>query len=57
MDAKEADEVNWIGGVLRLMQDAVAPQLLGDQADLVEGGSQPAIAQGRPGPGGGRTGW
>jgi hypothetical protein len=42
MDAKAVDEVNGIGGVLRLMQDAVAPQLLGDQADLVEGGSQPA---------------
>jgi hypothetical protein len=49
VDAEEADEVNGIGGVLRLMQDAVAPQLLGGQADLVEGGSQPAVAQGRAG--------
>jgi hypothetical protein len=29
MDAEEADQVNGIGGVLRLMQDAVAPQLRG----------------------------
>jgi hypothetical protein len=32
-----------IGGVVGLMQNAVAPQLLGDQADLVEGGTLPAL--------------
>ena len=57
MDAKEADEVNGIGGVLRLMEDEVARRRLGKKADLVEGGSQPALAQGRPGGVGGGTDW
>jgi hypothetical protein len=47
MDVEETDEMNGISGVLRFVQDAVAPQLLGNQVDLVEGGSQPAVAQGR----------
>jgi hypothetical protein len=49
VDSDETDEVNGIGGVWGLVQDAVAAELLGDQADLVEGGSQPAVAQGRLG--------
>jgi hypothetical protein len=49
VDAEETDEVNGIGGVVGLMQDAVAPQLLGDQADLVEAGTHRGAAAGSSG--------
>jgi hypothetical protein len=52
VDAEQADEVDAVGGMHGFMQDAVGPQLSGQDVDLVNGCSQPAVA----GRGGGRSG-
>ncbi|MER7901576.1 hypothetical protein ABTX62_37485 [Streptomyces sp. NPDC096046] len=45
MDTEEPDEMDRVGGLLRLVQDAVGPHLPGQQSDLVEGGPQGTVAE------------